>query len=121
MHDVRLELARRVDEQIVQVGAMQLNVGRAMLAPVLFRERERLDYLACVVQAKVAPPSRKKVTAQVRSIDAKRYSIHRVTVSGLDEEGRLPKPIKLPSGLTRWRVRDIEMAETFQTREQANG
>ena len=48
---MRIERARLVGENVMEVGAMQLRVRRAVQALVLVRQREALDLLAGVVQA----------------------------------------------------------------------
>jgi len=52
MHAVGLVFARLGNEQIVKVCPVELNVWRAVLFLVLFRQREGLDDLAGVVQTK---------------------------------------------------------------------
>lgn len=42
---------------------------------------------------------------------AKRYGVSRPTVWRWSSEGRLPKPIRLSPGCTRWR---LEMLEEFE-------
>lgn len=42
---------------------------------------------------------------------AERYGISRITVWRWVATGRLPAPVKLSPGCTRWRVADLEAAE----------
>lgn len=42
---------------------------------------------------------------------AERFSISRATVWRWVSENKLPKPIKLAAGTTRWRLSDIEAFE----------
>ena len=42
---------------------------------------------------------------------AARYGIHRVTPWNWAKQGKFPKPVKLTSGCTRWRLADVEAWE----------
>lgn len=43
---------------------------------------------------------------------AKRYNVGRATAWRWVQEGDFPKPIKLSSGCTRWKLTDLEKWET---------
>lgn len=45
---------------------------------------------------------------------AARWSVHRVTPWEWARQGRIPKPVKLSSRCTRWRVAEIEAWEAKQ-------
>lgn len=45
---------------------------------------------------------------------AKRYEVSRATIWRWLQENKLPKPIKLAAGTTRWRLADIEQWEAQQ-------
>ena len=48
----------------------------------------------------------------VRDTDlAERYGVSRNTIWRWAKEGRLPSPVKLGPGVTRWRLADIEQWE----------
>ena len=42
---------------------------------------------------------------------AKRYSVHKITVWKWRAKKRIPDPVRLPSGMVRWRLSDIEAAD----------
>lgn len=42
---------------------------------------------------------------------AERFSVSRATIWRWTSENKLPKPIKLATGTTRWRLADIEAFE----------
>lgn len=42
---------------------------------------------------------------------AERYGINRITVWRWAAAGRIPKPVKLSPGCTRWRISDLEAVE----------
>jgi prophage regulatory protein len=42
---------------------------------------------------------------------AERYDTHRATIWRWVREGKLPKPVKLTSGSTRWSIADLEQWE----------
>ena len=49
----------------------------------------------------------------VRDTDlAERYGVSRNTIWRWAKEGRLPSPVKLGPGVTRWRLADIEQWES---------
>jgi prophage regulatory protein len=42
---------------------------------------------------------------------AARYSVSRATIWRWVQDGRIPKPVKLSPGCTRWRLADLEKFE----------
>lgn len=49
---------------------------------------------------------------------ADRYSISRASVWRWVQENKLPKPIKLAAGTTRWKLADLEQFEAQQGGEK---
>ena len=45
---------------------------------------------------------------------AKRYEISRASIWRLTKEGKLPRPVKLTNGTTRWKLTDLEKWEAQQ-------
>lgn len=45
---------------------------------------------------------------------ASRYGVHRITIWRWAKAGRLPAPVRLGPGCTRWRLADIEQWEAKQ-------
>ena len=45
---------------------------------------------------------------------AERYSVHRATPWRWVKEGKLPQPVKITAGCTRWKLADIEAWEQAQ-------
>lgn len=57
-----------------------------------------------------ASPENLRVYAQDTQLAA-RYSVSRATIWRWAATGRLPKPIKLSPGCTRWKLSDLEAFE----------
>jgi predicted DNA-binding transcriptional regulator AlpA len=50
---------------------------------------------------------------------AERYAVGRTTIWRWSQEGRLPRPVHLSPGVTRWRLPDIEAFEAQHAAAEA--